>query len=132
MTLIRPFAIAVVLLGIAAGVSFAQDSASKTPNDGLPPGPGILADMIRNGEIDLGGKKSLALGDNFHRIHTRFMSIECNACHNNVEFPDDIQFLRREEFLVVAYPGAADRAICMGCHRGEGSMATTFYHVPTP
>ncbi|WP_207209916.1 hypothetical protein [Tropicimonas sp. IMCC6043] len=88
--------------------------------------------MIRTGEIDLGGKKSLALGDHFHRIHTRFMSIECTACHNNVEFPEDIQFLRRDEFPVVAYPGAADRAICMGCHRGEGSMATTFYQVPKP
>ena len=33
-------------------------------------------------------------------------------------------------YPLVAYPGAVDRGTCMGCHRGEGALATPFYGVP--
>jgi hypothetical protein len=92
-----------------------------------PVGAGILADQIREGDVTVGTEYSLAVGARFHRIHTKLMAIQCATCHEGVKFPENIQFLRREEFPLAAYPGAVDRGNCMGCHRGEGSLATRFY-----
>lgn len=94
-----------------------------------PLGAGIIADQIREGELVVGKDYSVALGGRFHHIHTKLMAIKCATCHEGVKFPENIQFLRRDEFPLAAYPGAVDRGTCMGCHRGEGSLATRFYGV---
>ncbi|HEY0846188.1 MAG TPA: hypothetical protein VGE12_12540 [Noviherbaspirillum sp.] len=94
-----------------------------------PVGAGILADQIRQGDVDVGKDYTMALGGRFHRIHTKYMALKCATCHEGVKFPENIQFLRREEFPLAAYPGAVDRGTCMGCHRGEGSLATRIYGV---
>lgn len=94
-----------------------------------PVGAGIIADMVREGDLAVGKDFTMALGGRFHHIHTKLMAIKCATCHDGVKFPDNIQFLRREEFPLAAYPGAVDRGTCMGCHRGEGSLATRIYGV---
>jgi hypothetical protein len=95
-----------------------------------PLGAGILSDLIREGDIALGDDYSVAVGGRFHRAHAKFMAIGCVSCHARVEFPQDLQYLRREEFPIAAYPGAVDRGICLGCHRGTGALATPFYKLP--
>lgn len=121
-----------MLLAIVAGPLVAQEPAKPSAQKATakaekPVGAGILADQIRHGELDVGKDYSLAAGSRYHRIHTKFMAIQCVTCHEGVKFPENVQFLRRGEFPLVAYPGAVDRGICMGCHRGEGSLATRFY-----
>jgi len=117
---------ALLLVSTAAPV-FAAGSATA-PEKAV--GAGILADQIREGEIPLGDNYTLEVGGRFHRAHTKYMAMKCETCHSGVKFPENIQFLRREEFPLVAYPGAVDRGTCMGCHRGEGALATPFYGVP--
>jgi len=94
-----------------------------------PVGAGIIADMVRQGDLAVGKDFTMALGGRFHHIHSKLMAIKCATCHDGVKFPENIQFLRREEFPLAAYPGAVDRGTCMGCHRGEGSLATRIYGV---
>jgi hypothetical protein len=115
---------AFALLATAMTPAFTQQPAEK------PVGAGILADQLRNGDVSPGDKYNLEVGSRFHRIHTKFMAIGCQACHAGVKFPENIQFLRREEFPLAAYPGAVDRGTCMGCHRGENNLGTQFYGTP--
>ncbi len=123
----RPLSIAVPLLVAAALVvpALGQETRREPPT-----GAGILAEQLREGAINPGNRYDMEVGSRFHRIHTRYMAMGCQTCHAGVRFPDNVQFLRREEFPLSAYPGAVDRSTCLGCHRGEGSMATQFYHVP--
>lgn len=114
-----------MLVATAFAPAFAQQAA--TPQKAV--GAGILADQLREGEISPGDKYNLEVGSRFHSAHTKFMAIKCETCHAGVKFPENVQFLRREEYPLVAYPGAVDRGTCMGCHRGEGSLGTQFYGV---
>ena len=118
---------ALQLVASAVAPALAADPAT-TPEK--PVGAGILADQIREGEIPLGDNYTLEVGGRFHRVHTKYMAVKCETCHAGVKFPENTQFLRREEYPLVAYPGAVDRGTCMGCHRGEGALATPFYGVP--
>lgn len=126
-----------IIVGLAGAMllvaAHAADPAGTT-DGGLygksPLGVGILADLIREGDISPGDEYSLEVGGRFHRIHARFMAYNCVSCHVGVEFPKEAQFLRREEYPIAAYPGAVDRGICLGCHRGQGALATPFYSFP--
>jgi hypothetical protein len=115
---------ALLMVATALSPAFAQQAKEK------PAGAGIIADQIREGELSPGDKYNLEVGSRFHRIHTKFMAIGCQTCHAGVKFPENIQFLRREEFPLAAYPGAVDRGTCLGCHRGEDNLASEFYKVP--
>jgi hypothetical protein len=95
-----------------------------------PIGAGILSDLIREGDVSPGDQYTIEVGGRFHRVHAKLMAINCVSCHAGQHFPDDLQFLRREEYPIAAYPGAVDRGICLGCHRGEGALATPFYTMP--
>lgn len=124
-----------VTAAILAALAVAPVAAWAADDNGLlnpskPVGAGIMADQIREGELSPGDKYDLEVGSRFHRVHTRFMALKCDTCHAGVKFPENIQFLRREEFPLVAYPGAVDRGTCMGCHRGEGALGTTYYPGP--
>jgi len=122
----KTFLIAAQILAVAlGGTALAQNTEG-----GKPVGAGILAEQLREGVVSPGDKYDLEVGSRFHRVHTKFMAIGCQSCHAGVKFPENVQFLRREEFPLVAYPGAVDRSNCLGCHKGEGSLATTFYGVP--
>lgn len=113
-----------------AKVTLAEPIAAGDVLDSKTPvGAGILADLVRQGDVAVGKDFTMALGGRFHHIHSKLMAIKCATCHAGVKFPDNIQFLRREEFPLAAYPGAVDRGTCMGCHRGEGSLATRIYGV---
>lgn len=111
------------LLAAATAISpaFAEQAKEK------PVGAGILADQLRQGDVSPGDKYNLEVGSRFHRVHTKFMAIGCQTCHAGVKFPENIQYLRREEFPLAAYPGAVDRGTCLGCHRGEDNLATPYY-----
>ena len=95
-----------------------------------PVGAGILSDLIREGDVSPGTEYNVEVGGRFHRVHAKLMAINCVSCHADVEFPEDLQYLRREEFPIAAYPGAVDRGICLGCHRGKGALATPYYVMP--
>lgn len=107
---------------LSLSTAFAQEAAPPKPE-----GAGILAVKLREGDINPGDKYNLEVGSRFHSIHTKYMAIGCQTCHAGVKFPENIQFLRREEFPLAAYPGAVDRGTCLGCHRGKDNMATQFY-----
>jgi hypothetical protein len=124
----RAILVAALMLAAAAFVPAHAQEKPATPEK--PVGAGILADQLREGDVSPGDKYNLEVGSRFHKIHTKFMAIKCETCHAGVKFPENIQFLRREEFPLAAYPGAVDRGTCMGCHRGEGALATPFYGVP--
>lgn len=119
------------LLPIAAA---AEDGAGGGPGEEWyaksPVGAGILSDLIREGDISPGDDYTVKVGGRFHRVHAKLMAINCVSCHAGVEFPKELQYLRREEFPLAAYPGAVDRGICLGCHRGEGALATPYYVMP--
>ncbi len=125
----RPMAWALSLALLCAGAL--PLAAAETPDaawyEKSPLGAGILADLIREGDISPGDDYSMEVGGRFHRVHAKFMAINCVSCHAGVTFPADLQYLRREEFPIAAYPGAVDRGICLGCHRGEGALATRYY-----
>lgn len=114
------------LTSLHANAQQAQQPAAKKEK---PMGAGIVADQIREGDLAVGKDYTMALGGRFHHIHGKLMAIKCATCHDGVKFPENIQFLRREEFPLAAYPGAVDRGTCMGCHRGEGALATRIYGV---
>lgn len=122
--------LAVVVTPLAAQEPAKPQATKPAAKAEKPVGAGIIADQIREGDVAIGNEYTLAVGARFHRIHTKLMAIQCVTCHEGVKFPENIQFLRREEFPLAAYPGAVDRATCMGCHRGEGSLATRFYGTP--
>ena len=125
----RPMAWALSLALLCVGV-LPLAAAEKPDADWYaksPLGAGILADLIREGDISPGNDYSMEVGGRFHRVHAKFMAINCVSCHAGVTFPADLQYLRREEFPIAAYPGAVDRGICLGCHRGEGALATRYY-----
>jgi hypothetical protein len=123
------FAAMLAILAIATTPSLAAEDNGLL-NPAKPVGAGIIADQLREGELSPGEKYTLEVGSRFHKVHTRFMGLKCDTCHAGVKFPENVQFLRREEFPLVAYPGAVDRGTCMGCHRGEGALGTTFYPGP--
>ncbi len=107
--------------------AMAADEIDKKWFEKSPIGVGILADLIREGDLSPGERYTIEVGGRFHRVHAKLMAINCVSCHAEVRFPDDLQFLRRDEFPISAYPGAVDRGICLGCHRGEGAVATPYY-----
>jgi hypothetical protein len=126
------------ILGMTLLLAALPLSAQETKEAPLPEivqepvGAGILSSLIREGEVSLGEKYDLMVGSRFHRAHTKFMGMNCKTCHAGIEFPKNIQFLRRDEypFPLEAYPGAVDRSTCLGCHRGPEAMATPYYGVP--
>jgi hypothetical protein len=122
--------IAAILVALAARPALAEEASAEPWYGKSPLGVGILADLIREGDIDVGKDFTVRVGGRFHRVHAKLMAIECGSCHAGVSFPEDLQYLRREEFPIAAYPGAVDRGICLGCHRGVGAVATPFYTQP--
>lgn len=124
-----PWAFA-ALLGAATLPLAAADKPEPAWYEKSPLGAGILSDLIQEGDISPGDDYTIAVGGRFHRVHAKLMAINCVSCHAGVSFPEDLQYLRREELPIAAYPGAVDRGICMGCHRGQGALATPFYVMP--
>jgi hypothetical protein len=95
-----------------------------------PLGAGVLAELIREGDIATGDDYTTEIGGRYHRIHAKFMAIDCVSCHPDAKFPEDLEDLRPAQFPLTAYPGMVDRGICLGCHRGRGALATPFYPLP--
>lgn len=122
--------IAATLAALVAWAALAEDPSAEPWYGKSPLGVGILADLIREGDIDIGKDYTVKVGGRFHHVHAKLMAIECGSCHAGVSFPKDLQYLRREEFPIAAYPGAVDRGICLGCHRGVAGVATPFYTQP--
>ena len=89
-----------------------------------------LAEMILKGEINVGDKYGMGLGERFHNIHTVVLGLSCSACHQAKEYPDDYLYIRKavvEEKVEEGHlPGVVDRGTCMSCHR-ENSVARTLY-----
>ncbi|MCU7840658.1 MAG: hypothetical protein KZQ94_14935 [Candidatus Thiodiazotropha sp. (ex Troendleina suluensis)] len=129
-TLLRMVCLVMVCTALIPVSIFADEKPDSDWFKKSPLGAGILSDLIREGDISPGDDYTVEVGGRFHRVHAKFMAINCVSCHAGVDFPDDLQYLRREEFPIAAYPGAVDRSICLGCHRGEGALAEPFYKMP--
>jgi hypothetical protein len=123
--------LAAAVLSIAPALAERPQSTDGEPWFGKSPlGAGVLSDLIQEGDVSPGEDYTIEVGGRFHRVHSKLMAISCEGCHANVKFPADLQYLRREEFPLAAYPGAVDRGICLGCHRGSGALATPYYVMP--
>ncbi len=114
----RALAILVVLLGVGLvggfAVTLAQQESMSLPT---------IAEKIRKGEIDVGGKSGKAFGmglqQRFHRIHGNVLGLECATCHVN-DPPRSVEFFMVKPAVDVpdASPGPIDRRVCQGCHTG--------------
>ena len=112
----RVIAILVVLLGVALIGGFAA-RAAKDESVSLP----TVAEKIRKGEIDVGGKAWEAFGmaqdQRFHRIHAGVLGLECATCHGEQLPPSVVTFTAPPAVDVSAKsPGLVDRRVCLGCH----------------
>lgn len=134
MTRIMFAAMAAVLAGSLALLAQTADPPATEEIDltEVPAlGPGLIALQIREGDIVIDRKRTIEMGGRFHSIHTRYMAMSCASCHTGLEYPEGVQFLRRDEFPLdhPDHPGVVDRAVCIACHSGEHAIATPIYGV---
>ncbi len=85
-----------------------------------------LAEKIRKGEIDVGGRANKAYGmaqdQRFHKIHVGVLGLECTTCHVSDQ-PRSVEFFMVKPAVDVpdASLGPIDSRVCQGCHtRGPG------------
>ncbi|MFQ5803266.1 MAG: hypothetical protein ACE5JQ_10260 [Candidatus Methylomirabilales bacterium] len=112
----RATAILVLLVGVGLLGGFAA-TAAKNEFISLP----TVAEKIRKGEIDVGGKAYKAYGlaedQRFHRIHTEILGLECANCHGRELHPSVAAFTAPPAVDVSPEaPGLVDRRLCLGCH----------------
>jgi hypothetical protein len=82
----------------------------------------VLAEMIRNGTIDVGTDYSMAPTARYHVIHSDILGLSEEACHIDDEYSEDFLYQRKyKEPDLRDSPGVVDRAICMSCHRAGGT-----------
>ena len=127
---LRPRRVPWLLVGATALTLASAHAGDARWYEKSPLGAGVLADLIRGGDIATGDDYTTAIGGRYHRIHAKFMAIDCVSCHPNAKFPEDLEDLRPEQFPLTAYPGMVERGICLGCLRGRGALATPFYPFP--
>jgi hypothetical protein len=112
----RVIAILVVFVGLGLFGGFAATADESMSLS-------TLAEKIRKGEIDIGGKADGAFGmgldQRFHRIHGNVLGLECTTCHVN-DPPRSVEFFMVKPAVDVpdASPGPIDRRVCQGCHTG--------------
>lgn len=116
MKMNRVIGIVVCLIGMGPIGGFAGAAGKDKPTP-LP----TVAEKIRNGEIDVGGKTNEAFGmgqdQRFHRIHSKVLGLVCGTCHvNKVPVSAEIFTLRPAVDASTQAPGVVDRRVCLGCH----------------
>lgn len=97
--MMRISGLAALLLGLAAGPSWAADAAATKP----------AAAATKNA---LPAKPSMDERGRFHAIH-KAQDLQCNDCHSTQDV--DLLFLRAAESQ--GSKGPVDRAGCMDCHK---------------
>ncbi len=118
---------AIVTLAVLFGVAMVGRFVLAAEKDGPMP-LSIVAEKIRKGEIDVGGKSDKAFGmgleQRFHRIHGEVLGLECSTCHvNKPPRSVEIFMLKPAVDLSDASPGSIDRRVCQGCHVGGPGKA---------
>jgi hypothetical protein len=89
----------------------------------------VLAEMIRNGTIDVGTDYSMDPTARYHKIHSEILGLSEIACHIDDEYSEDFLYQRKyKEPGLRDSPGVVDRAICLSCHR-EGGTANELYGI---
>lgn len=82
-----------------------------------------VAEAIRRGIIDVGGKYGVRLGERYHNIHVDVLGLTCKTCHVS---PDEASIA---DVLYNLYPASTggmtgidliDSTACYSCHRAGG------------
>ncbi len=84
------------------------------------------AKKISSGEIDVGNKSGMELGERYHNIHADTLDLKCSTCHISGYNPDYI-YQRKYKVPVRDAPGVVDRGVCLGCHSQNGPAMTKLY-----
>ena len=84
------------------------------------------AKKISSGEIDVGNKPGMKLGERYHNIHADTLGLKCTTCHISEYAPDYI-YQRKYKVPVRGAPGVVDRGACLACHKQNGPAMTKLY-----
>jgi hypothetical protein len=88
-----------------------------------------LAEMIRNGTINVGTDYSMDPTARYHKIHSDVLGLAEIACHIADEYSNDFLYQRKYKAPGLRdSPGVVDRTICLSCHR-EGGTANELYGI---
>lgn len=63
------------------------------------------------------GKLSMAKNGSFHKVHARKAKTDCNDCHSEEPFADNVLLVSRNRPLAKGSPGVVDPKECYECHR---------------
>lgn len=87
----------------------------------------VLAEMIRNGTIDVGTDYSMDPTARYHKIHSEILGLSEEACHIGDEYSEDFLYQRKyKEPDLRDSPGVVDRATCLSCHRAGGPASELY------
>ena len=84
-----------------------------------------LAEMIRDGTIDVGTSYSMNLTDRFHTIHG-VVGSDCATCHVAPQYDDEYLYQRKYKEPDLNDYGIVDRGRCLSCHK-DGGAASELY-----
>jgi hypothetical protein len=84
-----------------------------------------LAEMIRNGTIDVGTEYSMNITGRYHTIHG-VLGSDCATCHVAPQYDDDYLYQRKYKEPDLNDSGIVDRGRCLSCHK-EGGTASELY-----
>lgn len=63
------------------------------------------------------GKLSMAEKGSFHKVHARKAKVDCEDCHSEEPFADNVLLVSRNRPLAKGSPGVVDPKECYDCHR---------------
>jgi hypothetical protein len=115
--------VGLVVGGIVGWAAFPREVVKEVPKEvtkEVPMTLPVLAEAIKDGEIDVGTEYGLGLDQRYHKIHATVLGLECDACH--IAKVDATNKVLSAWNVSPQAPGPVDRRGCLGCHHaGPGS-----------
>jgi uncharacterized membrane protein len=72
------------------------------------------------------GKLSMAEKGSFHKVHARKAKTDCDDCHSEEPFADNVLLMSRNRPLAKGSPGVVDPNECYECHRLKSSPPAAY------
>lgn len=72
------------------------------------------------------GKLSMAKNGSFHKVHARKAKTDCDDCHSDEPFADNVLLMSRNRPLAKGSPGVVDPKECYECHRLKSSPPAAY------